>query len=143
MKVYKKIRNFTKAELEEEVGEYFQNAQTFKKFPNLANTPEELVRLIKDAEVAVLTKKQLMSLDNSDVGDVLKSDDPYKQATQIAKENERNINKIFKGIINNSTFPMPIVINKSGNLYLMAGNTRLCAFAALNMTIPVKIIISS
>jgi hypothetical protein len=140
MKPYKKIRDFTPQEIQEELGEYFENDYTRSKFPKLAKDENELRGMIKTAKLINLTQEEMMRLDNSDVGDILSSDNPFQAAFNMAKQNERNIDKIYNGIKSNTAFPAPIIIKKNGQLYLMGGNTRICAFAAINLSISVKMI---
>ena len=142
IKKYEKTRSFTTQELQNELGEYFENQATIKMFPSLAATKADLTKLIKQAPLSYLTESQLSTLNNSDVGIVFNDKNPYRYVIEMAKKYGKNINSIFDGIASNKTFPCPLVIKpKTGPLYLMAGNTRLCAFAALNMTLPVKIIV--
>jgi hypothetical protein len=140
LKVYPYPRELLPDELDVEVGEYFDNEKTFKSFPNLAKTPFELLAMISTAPPIVLSKKILISLENSDVGDVLTSKNPLKFAKQIAKEHNRDINRIFRGIQNKTALPMPIVIKHSNGYYLLGGNTRLCAMAGVGYTMPVKLL---
>jgi signal recognition particle subunit SEC65 len=140
LKLYSYVREFSSQELENEIGEYFENEYTYTKFPNLANTPEELGDMLTRAKRVVLTKSELLSLDNSDVGDVLNSKNPMQSAKKVATDNERDINRILSAIQSNIALPMPIIIRYSGGNYLMAGNTRLCSMAGLGYTMPVKMI---
>ena len=141
MKPYTKIRQFTAQELEEELGEYFENDHTKSKFPTLAKDKNELKNMIKNARLVNLTVNELMKLDNSDVGDILASSNPYQAAFIMARDNERNIDRVYDGIKSNIAFPAPIVIKKNSQLYCMGGNTRICAFAAINLSISVKLIL--
>lgn len=140
LKTYLAIREFTPSELANEIGEYFENEYTLSKFPNLASNTLELSNMLRDAPHEVLSKSELLTLDNSDVGDVLKNSDPLKAAKRVAKQNDRDINRILEAIENNTALPMPIVIRHSGGYYLMAGNTRLCSMAGFGYTMPVKML---
>jgi hypothetical protein len=140
LKVYPYTREFLPDELDNEVGEYFNTQKTFNSFPNLVKTPLELSKMLRDAPPTVLNKKILISLENSDVGDVLTSKNPLAHSKQIAKENNRDINRILRGIQNKTALPMPIVIKHSNGYYLLGGNTRLCAMAGVGYTMPVKLL---
>lgn len=140
LKVYTYVRNFYRNELENEIDEYFENEYTLSRFPNLAESPEQLGLMIVDAPQKVLTKAELLALDNSDVGDVLKSKNPLQAAKEVASEYGRDINRILDAINNNTALPMPIVIRGSAGNYLMAGNTRLCSMAGFGYTMPVKVL---
>jgi hypothetical protein len=143
LKKYKFVRKFTEEELQNEVGEYFENEATFKAFPDLAKSPKELSDMIENAPEEVLTKEQLKTLLNSSVPDVLNSESPKDVIKQIAKDNtnaKEPLVKILKGIKNNDEFPVPIVIQYPDGYYLMGGDKRLSVLAATGHTMPVKIL---
>ena len=139
MKVYVYVRDYTKDELENEVGEYFENERTIEAFPDLADSAEEIKKLILSAPSEVLTKEELEQLSNSDVPDILSSKNPKQILKQIAN-NKKDVKGILTAIKGHEKLPEPIVIKHSNGYYLMGGNTRLSALAAMKHTMPVKVI---
>ena len=139
MKVYVYVRDYTKDELENEVGEYFENERTIEAFPDLADSAEEVKKLILSAPSEVLTKEELEQLLNSDVPDILSSKNPKQILKQIAN-NKKDVAGILTAIKQHEKLPEPIVIKHSDGYYLMGGNTRLSALAAMRHTMPVKVI---
>ena len=139
MKVYVYVRDYTKDELENEVGEYFENERTIEAFPDLADSAEEIKKLILSAPSEVLTKEELEQLLNSDVPDILSSKNPKQILKQIAN-NKKDVAGILTAIKQHEKLPEPIVIKHSDGYYLMGGNTRLSALAAMRHTMPVKVI---
>jgi hypothetical protein len=139
MKVYVYVRDYTKDELENEVDEYFENERTIEAFPDLADSAEEIKKLILSAPSEVLTKEELEQLLNSDVPDILSSKNPKQILKQIAN-NKKDVKGILTAIKQHDKLPEPIVIKHSNGYYLMGGNTRLSALAAMRHTMPVKVI---
>jgi hypothetical protein len=140
MKVYVYVRDYTKDELENEVGEYFENERTIEAFPDLADSAEEVKKLILSAPSEVLTKDELEQLSNSEVPEVLSSKNPKKVLKKIGTENKRDVKGILTAIKQHEKLPEPIVIKHSDGYYLLGGNTRLSALAAIKHTMPVKVI---
>lgn len=142
LKTYKYIRNMSPDEVDNEVGEYFDNDYTKAKFPNLANSREELRNKIINAPVKVLSRYELLSLDNSDVGGVLNSKNPESRVRSMMRKQGRDadLNRILDGIKAETELPMPIVIKSSAGYHLLGGNSRLSALASLGYTIPVKVL---
>lgn len=140
MKVYVYVRDYTKDELENEVGEYFENERTIEAFPDIADSAEELKKLILSAPSEVLTKEELELLSNSEVPDVLSSKNPKEVLKKIGTEYKRDVKGILTAIKNHEKLPEPIVIKHTNGYYLLGGNTRLSALAAMKYTMPVKVI---
>jgi hypothetical protein len=140
MKVYVYVRDYTKDELENEVGEYFENERTIEAFPDLADSAEEVKKLILSAPSEVLTKDELEQLSNSEVPEVLSSKNPKEVLKKIGTEYKRDVKGILTAIKNHEKLPEPIVIKHSDGYYLLGGNTRLSALAAMKHTMPVKVI---
>lgn len=143
LSTYVYVRDYTEEELQNEIGEYFDNEYTFKRFPGLAKSEEELAAMIENAPTVVLSREELMGMDNSEVGMVMKSKEPVKILTKIAKENDKDIKKLATSFKNKEKMPMPIVIKTTKGYYLMAGNTRLSILASFNSTMPVKVLASN
>jgi hypothetical protein len=140
LKVYVYVRDYTKDELENEVGEYFENERTIESFPDMADSAEELKKLILAAPSEVLTKDELELLSNSEVPEVLSSKNPKEVLKKIGTEYKRDVKGILTAIKNHEKLPEPIVIKHSNGYYLLGGNTRLSALAALRHTMPVKVL---
>ena len=140
LNTYIYVRDYTEDELERQVDEYFENEITFKTFPELADSPQELVQKIEAAPTVVLTKDELKELTNSEVPDILSTKNPKKVLNKIAKEYGRDVSGIASGIKKKEKFAMPIVIKHPMGYYLMAGNTRLSVLAAVGHTMPVKVL---
>jgi hypothetical protein len=140
MKVYVYVRDYTKDELENEVGEYFENERTIEAFPDMADSAEELKKLILAAPSEVLTKDELELLSNSEVPEVLSSKNPKEVLKKIGTEYKRDVKGILTAIKGHEKLPEPIVIKHSNGYYLLGGNTRLSALAAMRYTMPVKVI---
>lgn len=140
LETYIHVRDYTPKELQREIEEYFDNEVTFRTFPNLADTPEDLLQQLENAPTLVLSKDELMGLTNSEVPDILSSKSPKKVLSKIAKEHGRDVVGIAKGIKNEEKFAMPVIIRHPAGYYLMAGNTRLSVLASVGMTMPVKVL---
>ena len=139
MKVYVYVRDYTKDELENEVGEYFENERTIEAFPDMADSADELKKLILMAPSEVLTADELKELTNSDVPDILSGKNPKEILKRIAN-NKKDVKGILTAIKLHEKLPEPVVIKHSNGYYLMGGNTRLSALAAMRHTMPVKVI---
>ena len=140
LKVYVYVRDYTKDELENEVGEYFENERTIESFPDMADSAEELKKLILAAPSEVLTKDELELLSNSEVPDVLSSKNPKEVLKKIGTEYKKDVKGILTAIKNHEKLPEPVVIKHTDGYYLLGGNTRLSALAALQHTMPVKVL---
>lgn len=140
LQVYIHVRDYTSEEMTNEIGEYFENEYTYKTFPELANTPEELKQKILAAPTEVLTKDELLNLDNGEVADVLTSKKPTEVIKKIAVDYNRDIKQVVHAFKNEIELPLPIVIKHPTGYFLMAGNTRLSVLAAMRYTMPVKVL---
>jgi len=138
LKVYTYTRDYTPDELQEEMDEYFKNEKTLKIFPNLARTERDLMEKITDAESTVLTREQLLALQNSDVAALLTQKNKTDLLKKMAHTNKKDIVSIAQAVKNKDDLPLPIVIKYKTGQYLMAGNSRLSVLAAMNTTMPVK-----
>jgi hypothetical protein len=140
LKTYPHVRPFTNDELHEEVGEYFDNKVTKKAFPKAFASREALRERLQNAPLKVLSRAQLLSLNNSDVGDVLTDANPRARAQSLAKEYGRDYDRIANALKESVKLPSPIVIQHDKGLHLMGGNTRLMALAGEGHTLPVRIL---
>jgi hypothetical protein len=140
LKVYTYTRDYTDAELNRDVEEYFDNKVTHNAFPGLADTAEELIQLIKDAPEVVMSRKELEELENSEVGEVLTTKDVAGVLKKIQSSYGRDVTGIAKDMKAKSKFALPVVIKYDDGHYLMSGNTRLSVLASIGYTIPVKMI---
>ena len=144
LKDYTSLRDYTDEELSNESDEYFENDYTVALAPDAFKSPEDLQKLIKDAKPQVLTDDDYAKLgergDTDSIG-ILMSDDPKEEFRSIAKEYGRDAGRVEKGFTDGDAMPPPIVIKDSkGQLYLMAGNTRMMGAAAMGIRMPVKVI---
>jgi hypothetical protein len=140
IKQYLYTRDYTDEELDNEIEEYFENERTKKLFPGLASDKTELKDMIEDAEEIILDKKFLKMLANSEVPEVLSSDNPAEILKKIQDEYDRDVAGLLKAIKNEEELPLPIVIQHPQGVYLMAGNSRLSVLASINHTMPVKLL---
>jgi len=139
LKVYTNIREYTDEDLEYEKDEYFKNERTFDAFPDLADSADELKKLISNAASEVLDIEELQALENSDVGDVLRGDNKMKVLKSLISK-EKDVKGLLKDIKNEKPIAMPIVIKHTNGYYLLGGNTRLSVLAAIGHTMPVKVL---
>jgi hypothetical protein len=143
IKQYLYTRDYTEDELDNEVKEYFENKRTKMLFPKLAEDELELKDIIEDAEEIILDRKFLKMLANSEVPQILSTDDRNAVSAILKKiqvDYERDIKGILNAVKNEEELPMPIVIHHEDGVYLLAGNSRLSVLASLNYTMPVKLI---
>lgn len=137
---YAASRDYTSAELEVELAEFFENRTTRSTMPDLFDSPENARQKIKAAETKHLSESDMMSLQNCDVAEVLQGGG-LKAAREIAEQNDRDIDSIIEALESSDAVPPPIVINdQDGALYLLSGNTRLMTAVAMGLSPLVKII---
>jgi len=140
-KKHEATRDLTDDELDNEAGEYFENDFTQAALPGAFKDADDLKRRVKEAEVTHLDADQLADLANSDVGDVLRADDPAARAKELAEEYGRDLGRVERGIAEGAEMPPAVVLkDKNGKLVLMGGNTRLMGGAAAGASMPVKVI---
>jgi hypothetical protein len=137
---YENTRSYNQAELQDAAGEYFENEYTFSRFPGLAADRESFIGMLRESPVVVLSRTDLINLDNSDVGSVLQSDSPMEDVRKMMADQgrENDLSRILDGIRNRANLPLPIVIQTPNGYYLLGGNSRLSTLAALGYTMPVK-----
>jgi hypothetical protein len=140
LKVYTYTREYTDAELNRDVEEYFGNEVTHKAFPGLADSAEELMQLMKDAPEVVMSRAELKKLENSEVGEVLTSTNPTAVLKKIQSSYGRDVTGIAKDMKAKNKFALPVVIKYDDGHYLMSGNTRLSVLASIGYTMPVKML---
>ena len=84
LKPYKYIRPNTKEELEDETQEYFGNEYTKKVMPKLGKDKDDILSLMQlPNRIELLSHKELMSLQNSDVPELLSIDDARKRIMRM------------------------------------------------------------
>ena len=136
-----KTKPYSKQQAYDETGEYFENDVAYKAIPNLAKDEKDLVKKIMDAPEETLSDDDLRKLNNSDAGDVLDSENPMKHAKDKAIEYDKSWDYITKNIKSGEPQEAPIVVrDKKGEMWLLAGNTRLMAQTGHGNKIPVKVI---
>ena len=137
----KDIRDYTDKEYQEETGEYFENEKTMKTIPKLFKDKKDMIKKMKSARKVYLSSEKMEFMDNTDVGDILKSDNALELGKQKAKEYGKKWDRLEKGIKSGSEVPPPIAIkDKNGDYYLLAGNTRMMSFTASGKKLPIKVI---
>lgn len=137
---YNACRDYTSAELEVEVAEYFENRATMSTMPDLFQSPEDAREKIGAAPTEHLSESDMLSLQNSDVSAVL-SGGGLKAARDVAEQNDKDIDSIIEAMDEADSVPPPIVVrDESGSNYLLGGNTRLMTAVALGKNPLVKVI---
>jgi len=136
-----KSKDYTDEQYEEETGEYFENDKTMKTIPNLFKDKNDMIDKMKSARSVYLSSNKMEFMDNTDVGDILKSDNALELGKQRAKEYGKDWDRLEKAINSGNPVPPPIAVkDKSGDYYLLAGNTRLMSYTASGKKLPVKVI---
>jgi hypothetical protein len=136
-----KTKPYSKEQAYDETGEYFENDGAYNAMPDLAEDEDDLAKKIMDAREEKLSDDDLRKLNNSDAGDVLDSENPMKHAKDKAIEYDKSWDYISKNIKSGAPQEAPIVVrDKKGEMWLLAGNTRLMAQTGHGNKIPVKVI---
>ena len=136
-----KTKPYSRQQAQDETGEYFENDVAYEAMPNLAKDENDLTQKILDAPEEVLSDDDLRKLNNSDAGDVLDSENPLKHAKDKAIEYDKSWDYITKNIKSGEAQEAPISVrDKNGDMWLLAGNTRLMAQTGHGNKIPVKVI---
>lgn len=137
---YNVSRDYTSAELEHEVGEFFNNSTTQSTMSNLFSDQDDARQKIKNAPTQFLKMSDINSLQNCDVGEAL-GPAGMLAVRQIAAGRNKDIERIEQGIKAGTALPPPIIIkDKKGSSYLLGGNTRLMTMVAMGFNPLVKII---
>jgi hypothetical protein len=144
LKPYRHYREYTPEEIRSEQDEYFANEKTKKALPKLFRDRDDVTYWVKDAQLELLDLQELNSLINSDIGEILS--EPTQKARMVStlrlmKQYGKNYRRLYKAFAKNAKLPPPLVVrDKNGDLYLLAGNSRLMMAAAFGYNMPVKII---
>ena len=138
---YKYFRAYTLEEIENEIDEYFKNEYTKSKLPNFWKDRDDGRSMIKTASYEFFDEKELRSISNTDVGEILDSENKMERAIELAKDYGKNYKRIIDGIKKKVEFPPPLVVKDSkGKLYLLGGNSTLMLGVAMGYNLPVKVI---
>ena len=138
---YKSVRKYSDDELENETGEYFENETTQKTAPNAFKDKADMIEKMKNAKPVYLSSEEMENMNNTDMGEILQSDNPKQTAKDLADEYGKDISWQYKSIENNEKVPAPIALkDKNGEYHLLAGNTRAMAFTAAGKKLPIKVI---
>lgn len=141
LKPYKAVRDHTRVEMEVEADEYFNDPDTLKAAPKAFKDKEDLIAQIEKAPLVTLSESELRKLANSDAADILNSYDREEKIQALARQHGKKWDKLEQGFQENAKMPPPIVLkDKTGQLYLLGGNTRLMAAVAFGHNMPVKVI---
>ena len=93
LKNYKNFRPYTDDEIDDEVEEYHSNEYTKGKLPKMWKDKDDGISDIKTASHEFLDDSELKSLQNSDVGDILSSDNKLETAVKLSKKYGKNYTK--------------------------------------------------
>lgn len=138
---YKYFRPYNHNEIEYEIDEYFKNDYTKKKLPKMWKDRDDGRSDIKTAPYEFFDEEELKSISNTDVGEILDSENKMERAIELAKDYGKNYKRIIDGIKKKVEFPPPLVVKDSkGKLYLLGGNSRLMLGVAMGYNLPVKVI---
>ena len=138
---YKSVRKYTDKELEDETGEYFENEPTMKTAPNAFKDKADMIEKMKNAKPTYLSSEEMENMNNTDMGDILNSDNPKQTAKELADEYGKDISWQYGSMEKNEKVPAPIALrDKNGEYHLLAGNTRAMAFTAAGKKLPIKVI---
>ena len=147
LKPYKYIRSYTEEELVAETQEYFDNKYTRKVMPKLGKDKDDLLSLFQLPDrIEFLSHEELMSLQNSDVPELLSIDNVRERIMRmkdLGDEYKKPWQSVLKGMTSlpPNKFPTPFVVKDSKeNLYLFAGNTRFMVAISLGYNLPVKVL---
>ena len=136
-----KSKDYTDEQYEEETGEYFDNKKTMGVVPNAFKDKNDMIKKMKSARSVYLSSNKMEFMDNTDVGDILKSDNSLELGKQRAKEYGKDWNRLEKAIKSGNPVPPPIAMkDRNGDYYLLAGNTRLMSYTASGKKLPIKVI---
>ena len=144
LKPYRHYRKYTEEEIKSEFEEYFDNPPTKKALPRLFGDKEDMEYHIKDSRLELLDMKELQSLKNSNVKEILS--EPTQKARilktlRLMNANDKNYKRLFYGFSKLEKLPPPLVVrDKNNDLYLLAGNSRLMMGVSFGYNMPVKII---
>ena len=143
----KNVRKYTDEELQGETSEYFDNEITKKVAPNAFKDESDMIQKIKDAKPMYLSSEQMQNMNNTDIGDILSASEKGGKSAMLKLGKERatkygkDWDRLERGIAKGNAVPSPIVLkDKTGQLHLLAGNTRLMSFTASGKKLPVKVI---
>jgi len=141
LKNYKSFRPYKHDEIEEEIDEYFRNDYTQSKLPKMWKDRDDGRSDIKTAPYEFFDETELRAISNTDVSEILDSENKMERAIELAKEYGKDYKRIIDGIKKKVEFPPPLVVKDSkGTLYLLGGNSRLMLGVAMGYNLPVKVI---
>ena len=141
LKNYKSFRPYKHDEIEEEIDEYFRNDYTQSKLPKMWKDRDDGRSDIKTAPYEFFDETELRAISNTDVSEILDSENKMERAIELAKEYGKDYKRIIGGIKKKVEFPPPLVVKDSkGTLYLLGGNSRLMLGVAMGYNLPVKVI---
>ena len=87
---YKYFRPYNHNEIEYEIDEYFKNEYTKKKLPKMWKDRDDGRSDIKTAPYEFFDEEELRSISNTDVGEILDSENKMERAIELAKEYGKN-----------------------------------------------------
>ena len=135
------IRDYSEKECNAETKEYFNNSEIKRIAPDAFSNKKEMIEMIKSAKPTKLSDVQLKYLMNSDVSEIMDAEYPSDVLIRLSDKYNRDWGSLVNAYAEGSPVPPPIVLkDEDGNMYLLAGNTRLMVASVMYKNIPVKII---
>jgi hypothetical protein len=141
LEVYSETRQLTEEELADLPTNYFDNEKTFKSFPDLAKSSDELTELVENADKSLLLREELEKLYNSELPLILRTGKSTEIIKELAKKDKEPVKSILLSIKGKEKLPYPVIIKFPKGYYLLSGNITMSCLAAMNQTIEVKLLI--
>lgn len=140
---YRNYREYSDSEIRDEQGEYFDNDFTSEAIPELFSNEDDITSFIKNSHIELLSPDELAKIKNSDIGEILGYSNKglrLSACIKLMKHYGRDWKKLLDGFVNHKKLPPPLVVrDKNGDIYLMAGNSRMMMGTAFGYNMPVKV----
>lgn len=95
---YKYFRPYNHTEIENEIDEYFKNEYTKSKLPKMWKDRDDGRSMIKTSSYEFFSEDELRSIMNTDVGEILDSENKMERAIELAKDYGKDYKRIIDGI---------------------------------------------
>jgi len=140
---YRYYREYSDSEIRDEQGEYFNNDFTSETIPELFSNEDDVTSFITGTNIELLGPDELAKIKNSDIGEILGYNNKglrLSACIKLMKHYGRDWKRLLDGFVNHEKLPPPLVVrDKNGDMYLMAGNSRMMMGTAFGYNMPVKI----
>ena len=121
---YKSVRKYTDKELEDETGEYFENEPTMKTAPNAFK--DKRYDSKNEEKTVYLSSEEMENMNNTDMGNILNSDNPKQTYKELADEYGKDISWQYGSMEKNEKVPAPIALrDKNGEYHLLRKHTKI------------------